>query len=96
VQLAQVKNNLDAQVLSAYQNFDFAQKVLQLNEETVQAARENVEITLERFRLNESNSLDIRTAQSSLEDALYNVILARYNAKIAEIELKRLSNKLVK
>lgn len=95
VQLAQVKNNLDAQVLSAYQNFDYAQKVLQLNEETVQAARENVEITLERFRLNESNSLDIRTAQSSLEDALYNVILARYNAKIAEIELKKLSNKLV-
>lgn len=95
VQLAQVKNNLDAQVLSAYQNFDYAKKVLQLNEETVQAARENVEITLERFRLNESNSLDIRTAQSSLEDALYNVILARYNAKIAEIELKKLSNKLV-
>ena len=90
-----MKNNLDAQVLSAYQNFDYAKKVLQLNEETVQAARENVEIKKKHFRLNESNSLDIRTAQSSLEDALYNVILARYNAKIAEIELKKLSNKLV-
>lgn len=96
VQLSQVKNELDAQVLSAYQDFDYAQKVLQLNEETVKAARENVEITLERFRLNQSNSLEIKTAQSSLEDALYNVILARYNAKIAEIELKRLSNQLVR
>ena len=28
--------------------------------------------------------------------ALYNLILARYNAKIAEIELKKLSNDLLK
>ena len=96
IQLSQVKNDLDAQVLSAFQDFDYAQKVLILNEETVQTARENVDITLDRYRLNQSTSLDIRQAQSSFEDALYNVILARYNAKIAEVELKKLSNQLVK
>jgi hypothetical protein len=38
----------------------------------------------------------MKQAQGSYEDALYNLILARYNAKIAEIELKKLSNDLLK
>lgn len=70
--------------------------MLKLNEENVKVAQENVQITLERYRLNQSNSIEIKQAQGSYEDALYNVILARYNAKTAEIELKKLSNDLVK
>jgi outer membrane protein TolC len=96
VQLDQIKNDLDAGILTAYQNFDYADKILKLNEDNVKVAQENVQVTLERYRLNQSTSVEIKQAQSSYEDALYNVILARYNAKIAEIELKKLSNDLVK
>ncbi len=96
IQLDQIKNELDSKILTAYKNFDYAAKVLKLNEENVKVAQENVQITLERYRLNQSNSVEIKQAQSSYEDALYNVILARYNAKIAEVELKKLSNDLVK
>lgn len=96
VQLSKTKNDLDSRILTAYQNFDYASRVLKLNVENVKIAEENVKITLDRFRLNQSNSLEIKEAQSSYEDALYNIILARYNAKTAEIELKRLSNQLVK
>jgi outer membrane protein TolC len=94
--LDQVKNDLDASIITAYKNFEFAAKALKLNEENVKVAEENVLVTMERFRLNQSNSVEIKQAQSSYEDALYNVIIARFNAKIAEIELKRLSNTLVK
>jgi outer membrane protein len=96
IQLDQIKNELDSKILTAYKNFDYATKVLKLNEENVKVAQENVQITLERYRLNQSNSVEIKQAQGSYEDALYNVILARYNAKTAEIELKKLSNDLVK
>lgn len=96
VLLDQVKNDLDASIITAYKNFEFAAKALKLNEENVKVAEENVLVTMERFRLNQSNSVEIKQAQSSYEDALYNVIIARFNAKIAEIELKRLSNDLVK
>ncbi len=96
VLLDQVKNDLDAGIITAYKNFEFAAKALKLNEENVKVAEENVLVTMERFRLNQSNSVEIKQAQSSYEDALYNVIIARFNAKIAEIELKRLSNDLVK
>lgn len=96
IQLDQIKNELDSKILTAYKNFDYATKMLKLNEENVKVAQENVQITLERYRLNQSNSIEIKQAQGSYEDALYNVILARYNAKTAEIELKKLSNDLVK
>lgn len=96
VLLDQVKNDLDAGIITAYKNFEFAAKALKLNEENVKVAEENVLVTMERFRLNQSNSVEIKQAQSSYEDALYNVIIARFNAKISEIELKRLSNTLVK
>jgi outer membrane protein TolC len=96
VKLELIKNTLDSKILTAYKTFDYASKVLKLNEENVKVAQENVQISLERFRLNQSNSLEIKQAQSSYEDALYNVILARYNAKLAEIELKKLSNELVR
>lgn len=96
IQLDKLKNDLSTYVSKAYNNFIFAKKMLELNEENVQNALENVQITLERYKLNQTTSLDIRQAESSYEDALYNVILSRYNAKIAETELKRLSNDLVK
>lgn len=96
IQVDQIKNSLDAQLQSAYYDFDYATKVLDLNEENVKTAAENVQVTMERFRLSQSTSLEIKQAQSSYEDALYNVVLARYNAKIAEIALQKLNNALPK
>lgn len=96
IQVEQIKNSLDAQLQSAYNDFDYATKVLDLNEDNVKTAAENVQVTMERFRLSQSTSLEIKQAQSSYEDALYNVVLARYNAKIAEIALQKLNNALPK
>jgi outer membrane protein len=69
--------------------------VLSLNENNIVVAKENLDITLEKFKLNQVNSIEIRQAQSSYEDALFNAIAARYTAKISEIELKKISNILI-
>ncbi|MBP6624492.1 MAG: TolC family protein [Chitinophagaceae bacterium] len=92
--LEQTKQKINANLLTAFNNFENAQKVMKLNEENVQVAQENVQISLERYRLNQATSLEMKQAQSSYEDALYSVILAKFNAKIAEIDLKRISNGL--
>lgn len=92
----QLKNDLDTRVTMAYRDYEFARKVLEIDEANVKTASENVAITLDRFRLSQANSLDMRQAQVSYEDALFEVIQARYNAKVAEIELRRLINDLVK
>lgn len=94
--LDQLKTEIDTRLLTAYRNFDYAKKMLKLNEENVMIAEENVRISLERFRLNQTNAVEVKQAQASYEDALYQVILARYNAKLAEIELKKWSNDFIK
>ena len=94
IKLNQIQNDLQAKVTIAYKKYTDAQSILDLSETSVEFANENVTITLNRFRLNQANSVEMKQAQGSYEDALYNVILARYNLKIAEIELQKLSNEL--
>ncbi len=95
IRVQQLENDLDTKIITAYRNFDYARRMLKLNEENVAVADENVKIALERYRLNQSNSVEVKQAQSSYEEALYNVIAARYSAKIAEIELKKWSNDFI-
>ncbi|MBP6091840.1 MAG: TolC family protein [Crocinitomicaceae bacterium] len=96
VQLNVLKNKMDAQILTAYKNFEYTQKIRKLNEQMLEDASENVRLSLERFRLNQTTSVEVKQAQGSYEDALYNVVLSNYTAKQAEIELRRLCNELVK
>lgn len=96
IQVDKIKQEINTKILNAYRDYEYAKKVWRLNEENVNIAKENVTITLENFRLNQATSLDIKTAQGSYEEALYSVILSRYQAKIAEISLKQLSNDLIK
>lgn len=48
----------------------------------------------QRYQLGQATILDLQDAQRSFEDAGYRLINLNYNAKIAEIELLRLSGKL--
>ena len=95
IELEKIKMDVDANILKAYQNYLFAQNTLTSYEENVILAKENAYISMQRFRLNQTNSLEIKEAQSSYETALYNVIAARYDAKIAEITLKKINNEFI-
>ncbi|MDB5228205.1 MAG: outer rane efflux protein [Bacteroidota bacterium] len=96
LQVEQLKNDVSTQVLVAYRNYQYAKQVMDLNLEAIKAANENVTISMERYRLSEATSLETREAQNSYQEALYDLILSRYNAKIAEIQLKKLTNGLIK
>lgn len=73
-----------------------AKQILQLEEETIGLAKENVFIALEGFKRGVTTFIELRTAQQSLEDAYNRLISARYNTKLAETELLRLSGGLLK
>lgn len=83
-------------VLNAYKDFEFQKQALALEEENIGLARENVNIILETYRLGNSTYLQLREAQQSLEEAYDRLIAARYNTKLAEIELLRLKGDLVR
>ncbi len=85
---------VEAELADQLAFFDMQQKVLVLEEENVKNARENLLVSTERFRLGQTNALEVQTAQNSLEQALTRSNLVRYNLKSAEIRMRFLAGEL--
>ncbi|MBC7828683.1 MAG: TolC family protein [Chitinophagaceae bacterium] len=83
-------------ISNAFKDYQYQKRALVLEEENIQLAKENVAIALERFRQGVSTNLELREAQISLQDAYNRLIAARYNTKLAEIELLRLKGDIVR
>lgn len=93
---SQLEANVNTSLRNAFTNYDNARKVLVIEEETILLAKENVFIALESFKRGVSTFIELRTAQQSLAEAYNRLIAARYDAKVAETELMRLSGALLK
>ena len=70
--------------------------ILKLEEENQLLAKENLEIALERFRLGASTSIELKIAQESYEGSIKRLSDSRFNAKISETQLLKLSGGIVK
>jgi len=82
-------------VINAFQYYEQQKKALALEEENILLARENLDIIFQTYKLGAATLLQLKQAQQSLEDAYNRLIAARYNAKLSETELMRLSGTLV-
>lgn len=87
--------NVDADLNTAIVAYTNAKRVLVIEEENISLAKENVYIALETFKRGATTFIELRTAQQSLAEAYTRLINARYLAKIAEIELLRLTGRLI-
>jgi len=83
------KSLTDLSVINAFQNYEQQKKALTLEEE-------NLDIVFETYKLGAATLLQLKLAQNSLADAENRLIEARYNAKLSETELMRLSGQLLK
>ncbi len=80
----------------AYQNYLNAAEILRGEENNKKIARQSIEIAMERFRLSRSTILELAQIQQTYENAIFRSITAKYEAKLAEIDLLRLSGTLLK
>lgn len=87
---------IETGLINSFKSYELQRKLLQLEEENITLAKENVTIALERFRQGVSTNLELREAQFSLQDAYNRLIAARYNTKLAEIELLRLKGEIIR
>lgn len=92
----QVTSEVEASLLKAFKSYLNLLEILKLEEENIGVAKESVNYALKRFKIGSTNTIDLMTAQQKYEDAFSRLIDARYNAKLAETELKRLEGTLVK
>ena len=87
---------LTTSVSTAYRDYSLHRQTLILEEENIKLVRENLFIARERYRLGVTTFLEMRIAEQNLADATNRLIQARYNTKVAEIELMRLRGEIIR
>ena len=86
--------NVETELDNQLAFFNVNGQVLTLEEENVKNARESLNVSTERFRLGQTNALEVQTAQNTLEQALARRNLVQYNLKTTEIQLRFLAGEL--
>lgn len=86
--------NYKTATIKTYQSYTNSINQLKTQQNTYQLSQQLVDLSLQRFQLAAATIIEVREAQKSFEDAGFRLVNLSYAAKIAEIELKRVSNKL--
>jgi outer membrane protein TolC len=92
--LEQQKLAIESEFTTLYRTYQNAVSLVDLEEDNFKNAEEVLDIALERFRLGSISSLEFREAQRTLLQAENRLITAKYESKIAETRLLRLSGDL--
>ncbi len=92
--LDKIRQDLNAQLSTAFQNYTTYLQLVKLEEGNVEIARQNLDITLEKYRLGSIAPLELREAQRNSIDVNSRYVEMQYQAKLAEITLKELSGTL--
>jgi outer membrane protein TolC len=93
--LQEVEQDIKAELLTVYYAYENNLRLVQMEEQNLDVARENLEIALERYRLGALSGLALREVQKSLLDAEERLISVKFQTKLAEISLMQISGKIM-
>ncbi len=91
IDLEKLQQNVRSQFASAYQTYLTNLELVRLEDANLDVARQNMDITLEKYRLGSIAPLEFREAQRNYVDASVRYSTAQYEAKMAELSLKEIS-----
>ena len=83
-----------AEVVKVYQSYAITMQQLKTEQENYNLSNQLLELVLQRFKFRQATIVDVKNAQQSFEASGYRLVNLNFAAKSAEIELKRLANKL--
>lgn len=89
-------SEVESSLLIAYKNYEKNLEILQLEEENVSVAKENLNLAMEQFRLGILSPIEFRDIQKNYLTAQSRLSSARYLAKISEKDLLKQSGTLLK
>jgi outer membrane protein len=93
--IEQLRMDLNRDMQIAFQEYQNALKVSDIEKANVKLAEENNFISTERFKKLQSNSIELRQAQESLSQAQDRFINARFRAKVAATTIELISGEVV-
>lgn len=92
--LEQIKLQLTTDLENAFTEMENQKKLLEIETENNELAKENLEISLQRLRLGQTTSLEVRLVQADYVQSSTRLIDFQYNLKIAETKLKQMVSEL--
>ena len=92
---SQIVSEVKRDIANAKGDYENRYAIYQLQEKNVNTARNNYERSNERYKLGQITSLELRQAQINLLNAQTNKNLAKYQAKLAELQLLQLTGQLL-
>ncbi|MCG6188992.1 TolC family protein [Maribellus maritimus] len=95
IRLREVEQDIKAELLTVYYAYENNLRLVQMEEQNLEVARENLEIALERYKLGSLSGIELREVQKSLLDAEQRLISIKYQTKLAEISLLQISGKIM-
>lgn len=89
-----LNKNISAQLISLYETFQTNLQLVILERQNLEVAQQNLDITMEKFRLGSVAPLEFREAQRNYIDASARYTSSQFQAKIAELSLQQLAGTL--
>ncbi len=90
------KQSINSALATSWTNYQSALAIYHNELQSEKFALENLDIMMKRFRLNESNVLELRTAQQTVEEVQIRLANALYTCNISIVELQQLTGTLIK
>ena len=94
-QYKEIEQQVRADLITIFYAYQNNLGLLKLEQQNLSAARENLEIALERYKLGNLSGLELREVQKSYLDAEERLISVQYQTKLAEISLLQISGRVM-
>lgn len=82
------KRTLKANITQLVDNYNSYMEIIEINEENLEAAKEEYRLAEERYRIGSGTSLEVREAQVNLTQAEQTLVAAQYNARIVQAQIE--------
>ncbi|MCX6320775.1 MAG: TolC family protein [Bacteroidia bacterium] len=91
----EIEQGIKADLITIYSAYSNNLRLINLEEQNLQTAAENLDIALERYKLGSLSGIDLREVQKSLLDAKERLLSIQFQTKLAEISLQLISGKIM-
>jgi outer membrane protein TolC len=85
---------MSTNVTKTFQAYQTSLKQLPTETENYNMSQSLLNLIMQKFQLGQATIVDVKQAQQSFENAGFRLVSLVYTAKVAELELKRMSNQL--
>ncbi len=91
----EIEQGVKADLLTIHSAYSNYLRLVNLEEQNLQTATENLTIAMERYKLGSLSGIELREVQKSLLDARESLLSVQYQTKLAEISLLLISGRIM-